>query len=224
MTSVQPSIEIGGIVLGEPITTFTDIVVSLVCFYAFFKLSFIQNIQIFYFRRYFLLMGLATFYGGIIGHGFIQYLSYSWKLPGWLLSMISMNFLERAMIEYLKQYISIKWGKILTRWNLLELFIFSIIVIYTQKFFYVELHAAYGLLCIVLPISAYLYFQKKDNTSRYFLLATLVMIVTSILFKNKISISIWFNYNDIAHVLMAITGWLFFEGIKKVKDIVALEV
>ncbi|GIV26398.1 MAG: hypothetical protein KatS3mg027_0212 [Bacteroidia bacterium] len=215
MPAIQPSIEIGGISIGEPVTTLTDIIVSIVCFYAFFKLSLFRNKQIYFFRRYFLLMGLATLYGGIIGHGFIQYLSFSWKLPGWLLSMVSMNFLERAMIEYLKQFISVKWGKILTIWNLMELMFFSFITIYAQEFFYVEVHAAYGLLCIVLPISAYLYRKQKDETSKYFLMATFVMMVTSIIFKNKISIDIWFNYNDIAHVLMAITGWLFYEGIKK---------
>jgi hypothetical protein len=103
----QPSVFIDGIRIDEPVTSITDILVSVVCFYSLFKLKepseddLVRTVR-YYFRRYFLLMGISTFYGGCIGHAFLYMLSFSWKLPGWLLSMISMNFLERAMIEYTK--------------------------------------------------------------------------------------------------------------------------
>ena len=219
----QPSVFIDGIRIDEPVTSITDILVSVVCFYSFFKLKgpseddLVRTVR-YYFRRYFLLMGLSTFYGGCIGHAFLYMLSFSWKLPGWLLSMISMNFLERAMIEYAKHYLAPTFGRFLTILNIVELFVFSIITIITQKFYFVEIHAAYGLLCIVLPFSVYLYFKtsEKDAPKR-FLYATFVMMIASIVFRNRLGISEWFNHNDIAHVLMCFAGGFFYLGVKHVK-------
>jgi len=39
MAASQPSIYISGIRIDEPVTMFTDLAISLVCFYAFLRLS-----------------------------------------------------------------------------------------------------------------------------------------------------------------------------------------
>ncbi|MEA2106203.1 MAG: hypothetical protein U9P82_05720 [Bacteroidota bacterium] len=68
----QPSIFIQNIRIDEPVTTLTDLFVSFVCFYAFYKLNKIpiRNKVHLYLRYYFLSMGIATAIGGIVGHGF----------------------------------------------------------------------------------------------------------------------------------------------------------
>ena len=68
----QPSIEVFGILLQEPVTTLTDLLVSIICFYAYWKLKkhSIPGGTIFYMNLYFLFMGLGTAFGGLIGHGF----------------------------------------------------------------------------------------------------------------------------------------------------------
>jgi len=222
-TYQQPSIFFGNLRIDEPITSLTDIFVSIVCFYAFFQLKLynfqspISNIR-YYFRRYFFLMGLATLYGGIIGHAFLYKLSFSWKLPGWCLSMISMNFLERALIEYTKWIIPKKIGIFLTWLNIVELIVFLLLIIVIQKFYLVEIHSAYGLLCIVLPFSIFLLIKSKEKIpAKFFLAATFIMIITSIIFKNKIGLSPWFNHNDIAHLLMCLAGLFFYWGSKKIQ-------
>lgn len=69
----QPSIELWGILINEPVTVATDLIVSAVCIYAFVKI-----IQVPYRGKlkayllwYFFLMALATMLGGIIGHAFL---------------------------------------------------------------------------------------------------------------------------------------------------------
>ncbi|MFP4025592.1 MAG: DUF6962 family protein, partial [Thiohalospira sp.] len=65
----QPSIFIHNIRIDEPVTTLTDLMVSAVCIYAFFKLNKIplHNKVHLYLRYYFLSMGIATAIGGIVG-------------------------------------------------------------------------------------------------------------------------------------------------------------
>ena len=110
MELVQPSIYICNIRLDEPVTTITDLVVSVMCFYAFYQLNSIpkKNKVHWNLKYYFLSMGLATLIGGVIGHGFLYLFSFAWKLPGWLTSMFSIALLERASILYAKPSINRK--------------------------------------------------------------------------------------------------------------------
>ena len=91
-----------GIKIDEPVVTLTDLLVSVLCFIFAYKIH--QNNsseKVFsYFKLYFLIMGIATALGGIIGHAFMYNFSFYWKLPGWITSMISIMFVERAAIEH----------------------------------------------------------------------------------------------------------------------------
>ena len=83
MDLIQPSIEILGIRVDEPITTLTDLFVAAMCIYAFFKLNKIpvQNKMHTYLKVYFISMGIATTVGGIVGHGFLYLFDYNTALP-----------------------------------------------------------------------------------------------------------------------------------------------
>src|SRR5689334_14000073 len=98
----QPSIELWGILVQEPVTTVTDLLVSFVCFRSFIILQRKKNKPVFYstYSVFMLIMGLATLYGGIIGHAFIYKLGFAWKVPGWLISMLSIGFAERGAIMH----------------------------------------------------------------------------------------------------------------------------
>ncbi|MCK5701543.1 MAG: hypothetical protein KAI29_10330, partial [Cyclobacteriaceae bacterium] len=67
MNLPQPSIDVFGIRLDEPVTTATDLIVSAVCLYAFYKLNSIpiKNKVHWNLKYYFLSMGLATLTGGV---------------------------------------------------------------------------------------------------------------------------------------------------------------
>jgi hypothetical protein len=67
--SGQPSIELFGVTIMEPMVTFTDLWITAVALFAFWKLrQWNQPGSMHaYMRWYFLLMGIATFFGGILG-------------------------------------------------------------------------------------------------------------------------------------------------------------
>ncbi|MBN2891849.1 MAG: hypothetical protein JXL97_08285 [Bacteroidales bacterium] len=240
----QPSIFPFGIRFDEPVTTITDLAVSFICFYAFFKLNKIKKrIRIHaYLRFYFLSMGIATFIGGVVGHGFlylfdaqweapewlVAFLSKivgeglmnevanPWKLPGWLTSMFSIALVERASIEYARPFINKKVGKFFSWLNIIELMTFVTITFATLNFFFVEIHTAYGFLVIVLSFSLIVYLKTKKKGSKLFLIAIGFSSIGALFFMNKWGLSPWFNHFDISHTFLAFSAIFFYKGAKEI--------
>lgn len=220
---LNPTIYIGNLRFDEPVTTITDLIVSFVCFYAFFKLNKIsQNIKLHnYLKIYFLSMGIATFCGGVIGHGFLYFFENlgdsdlpvsPWKLVGWYTSMISIALLERAVIQRSRILTPPRVGKMFSIINVVELITFMTITGITLDFFFVEVHSAYGLLIVTLSFSAFIYYKTRHKGSLRFLIAVGFSAIAALFFMNQWGISKWFNHLDISHSLMAIGAWFFYRG------------
>jgi len=217
----QPSIELFGILIEEPVTTLTDILISLVCFYAFHQLGQLkrEGKVHFFFRYYFLLMGLSTLIGGILGHAFQYNLGHIWKLPGWLVSMFAISLMERTSIFHAQPLLNPTIGKIYQIANVVELVLIFFIVLYTQSFRYIEIHSAFGLLVVSFTLNAFIWGRTKNEGSWYIMLAIGVIGIAAFFFTTKISISPWFNHMDISHVFMAIGIWIFYVAAKKLEPI-----
>lgn len=214
MLSAQPSIFIYGLRLDEPVTTITDLIISAVCIYAYFRLTKLAGRQKFhqYLRFYFLSMGIATFVGGIIGHGFLYMFSFAWKLPGWLTSMLSVALIERASIEQARKLISPRLGRTLAWLNILELLTFMTLTLSSLNFLFVEIHTTYGLLVVVASLNIFIYSRTRNRGSKLFMIAVGFSALGALVFMNKWSIHLWFNYLDLSHVLLTISAIFFYKG------------
>jgi hypothetical protein len=212
----QPPVEIFGIQILEPVTTFTDLIVAAVCFYAFYWLQKSQRKKrVFVFLKYyFLTMGIATTFGGLIGHGFLYLFSFGWKLPGWITSMLSIMLVERASIEHARPLISEKLAKSFRIVNMVELLTFMAITMITLNFRYVEIHSGYGLMFVVLSLQAYVYLKTKNTGSRYFLYGVFWAAISALIYMNEISLHAYMNHYDMSHLLMALAAYYFFVGAK----------
>ena len=166
--SGQPSIEIFDITIMEPMVTFTDLWITSVCVYAFIKLVKLDKKGKVheYIRWYFLIMAVATFLGGVLGHAFQYAVGLSWKLPGWLISMIAVMAIERASIMHAQPVINDKFGKFLEVANVVEMLIFAVITFTTLNFFFIQVHSAYGLGLVVLPLHFLVYWRTRNEGSR----------------------------------------------------------
>jgi len=210
----QPSIWIGNIRIDEPITTLTDLLVTGVCMYAFFKIQGtpVRNKTRLLLMYYFLTMGLATAMGGILGHAFLYRLTFSWKLPGWLMSMFSIALLERASIMIAKPLIKPAIGNFFAILNLVELATFITLAFSTLNFFFVEAHSAYGLLIVVFGFQGYVYLHTRSMGSRLFLIAVGISAGSALIFMNKWGIHAYLNHYDISHIMMAVSAYFFYKG------------
>lgn len=214
LEQLQPSIFPLGIRIDEPVTMVTDLLVSAVCFYAFFRLYKLSSpLKIRKFLMfYFLGMGIATFFGGVMGHGFLYAFSFAWKLPGWITSMLAVMILERAAIEH-ASHVASKGAVKFFRWiNIIELLTFMTLTFVTLNFKFVEIHSAYGVMFVVGSFSAYTYWKTRSKASKIFLYGVGFAIVSSIIYLSKWSLHTWFNYLDASHIFMTVAAFILYRG------------
>lgn len=212
----QPPIHLWGIRINEPVTTLTDLLVSAICFYAYYKLrggNKGDKVH-FFLRYYFLTMGLATMIGGLIGHAFFYVFSQAWKLPGWFISMASIALLERSAIEYARPLIKPSTARLFSWLNAIEIIIFFFIVVYTLNFLFVEIHSAYGLAVVVFSFHTFVYSRNKSQGSRWFMIAVVLSGFAALFYMGKWGIGPWFNHTDISHTFMAASVYCMYIGAK----------
>ncbi len=217
----NPSIEIAGLRVDEPITCLTDLLVAVICFYAFFRLikAGHKGKVASYLKLFFVLMAVSTALGGFLGHAFNYALSIYWKLPYWLISMISVALAERAVIVYSGGLMKPIYAKVFRWMNLIELATFIVIAFYTKDFIYVVAHSAYGLLFVVGVFHGYVYLKTKHRGSKLFLIGVAWSTLGAVVFLTKFHFSNWFNHLDISHTLMAVSATYFmFGSLIMVKD------
>ena len=207
-----------GIRIDEPIVTITDLLVSVLCFIFAYKIhkSNKKEKTFLYFKIYFFAMGMATLLGGLIGHAFLYAFNFYWKLPGWIVSMISIMFVERAAIEHTRIYLKDSVVRTLGIVNIIEFLIFLTLTITTLNFFYVEFHSGYGLMFVVLFLEGYLYLKTKNTAGKYILTGVGFAAIAALFFMNEISPHQWFNYIAISHLFMAIAATFFYMGTKRI--------
>ena len=208
------SISIFGIRLDEPVTVATDIIIAMVCIYAFLRLTKIPGKPKFqgHLRYYFVLLAIGTFLGGVLGHGFIYSLSPGWKLPGWIISMGAIALLVHVSVLMLSDYVA-NWKISVLAWhNILLLSAFMILLVQTRNFKFTVIYITYGILIVVGGIHLRIFRISGSRGSLWFLLAVLTGLTGDFIFIFDWSLHKWFNNNDLSHILLAFSAWFFFLG------------
>jgi len=213
------TVYIAGIRIDEPVVTLTDLLVSVLCFVFAYRLYLSEKKErvFLYFKIYFFVMGVATALGGLIGHAFMYNFSFYWKLPGWITSMISIMFVERAAIEHTRILLSSRIVKIFGIVNIIEFLTFLTLTITSLNFFFVEFHSGYGLMFVVLSLEGLLFIKTKNTASKNLLIGVFFAAIAALFFMNKISIHQWFNHAAASHILMAIAAFFFYRGATRIQ-------
>lgn len=213
------SIDILGLRIDEPIVTLTDLLVSFLCILFFYKMhkTPVKSLSFTYFKYYFLMMGLATLCGGLIGHAFYYEFNKSWKLFGWVISMFAIMLIERGAIEHAAEILKKRFLKVLRVLNIIEFSIFLGLTFYTLDFFYVQVHSGYGLIFIVLPIELLLLVKTNNEASKYIMAGIGFAALAALTFSIKLSLHPWMNYLSISHIWMTVAIVFIYLGAIKVK-------
>ena len=212
------TLHVFGIRIDEPVVTITDLVVSVLCFLFSYKIhrSRKREKTFLYFKIYFFAMGIATLLGGIIGHAFLYAFSFHWKLPGWIISMISIMFVERAAIEHTRIYLKDSIVDVLRIINIIEFLTFLTLTVVTLEFFYVEFHSGYGLMFVVLFLEGFLFIKTRNTAGKYMLTGVGFAAIAALFFMHEISPHQWFNHIASSHVFMAIAATFFYFGTNQI--------
>jgi hypothetical protein len=213
----QPDLFVWGWRIGEPIITLTSVLVASFCFYAWGRLGHISESGDVsrLFRLFFLLMGLSTLIGGIVGHAFMHCLPQVCKTPGWGLGMLAVSAFEQVSILRARAFLTAKAIRTLVALNMAQLTVALLVVYATLWFPAVEIHSAFGLLLVVGPIETRLLLRNRDAVSRHILTGILMLVGGVAIHILKISACAWFCYFDIAHLFMCAAIWMFMRAAER---------
>ncbi len=214
----NPTIYIGNLRVDEPITSITNIIFAAICLFAFIntknqKHRIAANI----YRWFILAIGFSAVVAAFIGHAFLYRFGFSAKIYGWEANVLGVAVAQTAAVYHFKQFIKSIYFKILLVANYIEIVVAFILTYTVFSFTVVEIHSAIGLLLFVSLLESVIYKKTKSALSKYMLLGVGVVVLTVFVHVFKLAISVWFNHLDLSHVLMCISIYFFYKGIKQYK-------
>ncbi|MEM6802182.1 MAG: hypothetical protein AAF696_12310 [Bacteroidota bacterium] len=215
---LNPTVFYQGWEIREPVTSATDLLTGVVSLFAFIYLGMMKSISpiVGQMRAYFILMAISMGFAGIAGHAMQAYISWEWKMIGWSFGAMAVCMLEQASITALQDKLGDKYSLWLRIFAVLHLIIFFIAIAIpaTRSFSAVKINSTIGLVGLVLPLHAYNLLSQKVKSSFWIVLAMIWALIPAYVYNMEVSISRWFNFHDISHVLMSIYTVYLFLGAK----------
>jgi hypothetical protein len=203
--SNMPYMHLYGIKILEPFTVLTNLFIAVACFYAYRNLhikGLTQTAPHRLMKLFFLLMGISTIVGGVVGHAFLYKTGMYGKIPGWYIGMAAVAVFERAAIIHSRPLMNKNIGQFFSWFNYAEILTFMILSLITLRFTFVIMHAMYGLLVVVFCFELYVYSKTKDAALKHIFYATAWGVAALICHSMQLNIHYWFNYNDVSHLAM----------------------
>lgn len=215
---LNPTLWIGNFEWREPITTLTDLLTAIVCFYAFLQFKKYKNKKsnsFINYQYYFLFFSISMLSAAWIGHGLQAYLGFDWKKIGWVMSSIGFISIEFGSIKELNSILKPSIIKLFKIVFITQFVILVSLMVYYQNFKIPQLNSTITFILFVLPLQIYAYIKTK-NKAHLMVIGTIAFaLLPGLVYNNQLSFGKWFNYHDISHVLMAVFMLLMFRGTSK---------
>ncbi len=212
VAQIDTTIYIGNFAIHQPVTVFTDYIISVLSLYFYLRLKKLNGINesTVSWSRFLLFLSLSSFFGGCSHAFFAVHEGVSYKafwLPMQVLNNLMVYFAQRATLQSALQHSDKKrwWSYSYT----IQLILFSIAVFLFQNFLVVIIDIAIGLI----PVMIIHFMDGKKNKASYFIAyGIVVLFLTAIVNGAKLSVHAYFTYQDISHILIMISLSLMFIG------------
>ena len=210
-----------GLNLVEPNAFIGDFILGVIAFYLIIKIHRLNSSMPFFknWKLFFVTLGTSFFLGGI-GHSMFLYFGIYGKYSGWLLSIISVSYLEAAIFSI---HPNSEKGKLLLVVSKIKTFIAISIEIGIFVFVNLTSDPQLGLwvplinsgigFIFCLGYLSHKYQKSITNSFRNLKIALALMVPAAIIQHLKISIYPWLDRNDIGHFLLAITFFMYWKTI-----------
>ena len=207
MTKIE--FELFGLQLLEPMALIMNWLIAAQCIVYFSVLSkFQENEFLKYWKGFFLLFGISTFFGGL-SHALFNYTGLLGKIPGWGLAVLAISSVQLTVTHEKKSEVP-SWVRPAIY---LQLAIVASLLLFKFQFLWVTIHTAIGLV-VFLGAWSVTGFRRGRREFAFYIwgIVSIVLSLPFLLFK--IDLHDWFNRHDISHVFMIITLHLFYLGAK----------
>ena len=211
---IQPSIEVFNIRIDEPITLITDLLLAAICFYAYFRITRLDYAGRgkWYFKNYFLVLGLGAMTGGLLGHAFLYRLADAWKLVSWILTMGSVTLIIHALLEVARPYIRKGTARIISRFNILLFALALFFTLWFKAFSPVKYYTTFGMVVVVGSLCYYIYQKTRSKGTLILMGAVLLGFMSALIFSFEWGLSPWFNHRDISHMILCFSAYYMYKG------------
>ena len=199
----------------------TDFLVACVCwaaYYFFHRLSGPKAGHT-WFKKYFLVFAIGMTSAAWLGHGLQAYLTPEFKIIGWMCSATGLMFLQVGSLQIIEKQVKTSLRSMLQKWFILQWILAILLMMFfikegiVEAFKVTQINAVVALFGFILPMHYFGYKKMQHKGSKIVIIALAYSIIPGIVYSNQISISKWFNYHDISHVLMSIFMTLMFFGL-----------
>ncbi|MGL5889604.1 MAG: DUF6962 family protein [Bacteroidia bacterium] len=217
MLQYSTEIAAGSIVIRDPVTVVTNVMMFTAALIAWRKL--IRNDITFYpariWRWFFAGVSIASLIGVIV-HGFSFYTPDNVHLAIWLtMGLVQSAGVSGAQLATVQHYAPKKL-RLVQGFIIGQLVITTIVLISFQTYSVVKYHLAVGLLPLLFW---HLYqYAKGKQSGLWIALGIIVAGITGAVHGLKLSLSLWFNYNDISHILVIVSVWLMLKGVVLINE------
>lgn len=206
-------ITIFGFVIFEPVTIFTNILVALFCVYSYLRINLFKFKLANQWAWFFLLIGVSSLIGSAAHGAHFQLGKFFFKTILFLMnavSLIAIYFCFKAANTYstLNKPTSNKYA---TYFVIFWIFILLIFTFIQNDFLLIKIHA--GIVLLYSLIVHYLTYRKNQKGSGFITAGILISFLSIVVHSLRLSFSDWFNYKDIAHVIMLLSLYFIYQGI-----------
>jgi hypothetical protein len=201
--------ELFGLCLQEPMALITNWLIASTSFILFARISKPTTLFQKHWRMFYLMFGISTVFGGL-GHLLFYYFDVFGKFPCWVFGFIAAFHAGKAMIS--NKMISETRQKRLTQFLLFKMLVLGGMAVLMGSFIYVMIDASITYLFFCLGFGMY-YWKNGNDGFKYTVIAVLVLLPSIFIFTLQINPHIWFNKDDLSHILMVTTIIFFYFGI-----------
>lgn len=209
---VDTTIYISDIAIHEPVTAFTDYLITIIGFAYYWQLC-STNEAIKNWRLFFLFISLSTLAGGTAHAFYAVHEGWNYKsvwLTMQLLNGFAVFFAQKAtLLSVLKNAAHHNYWRLS---YVVQLIAYIIVLLLIQKYIVTIIDNAVGLIPIMI---VHFTAKEKEGYQKWIGYGIAISFITAFVHGVKFSLDDYFNYNDIAHVFIIITLTVMFVGAKK---------
>jgi len=200
-----------GLCLQEPMALVTNWLIAVTSSFLFFQIKKPYSLFRRHWRKFYLYFAISTFFGGI-GHLFFNYFDVYGKFPCWIFGIIASYNAGKAMISVNMLTLDLQ-GK-LTKILVAKGIGLALLAMVMGSFIFIMLDAILSYLIFCLGFGAY-YWKKGYDSFKYTVYAIIILFPSIFIFLLKLNPHLWFNKDDLSHVLMFLTIIFFYIGVRK---------
>lgn len=206
------NIEIFGILINEPGTLVSDIIMGFASLFFYFKLiAKARNKQQKFLSYFFLFLSISSIIAAF-AHGFFYIFGKFFHILSWSCAGLAIFYILSGSSSMINNS---NLKRIYKIFNMSHLILLMLILIIYPKFDIVKVSFAFSLIGILIPLYLVDTVKNSCSTNLYIFLAIAIACVPALFHTVEFEFGLIFNMNDLSHFILIICFYFIYLGLDK---------